>query len=382
MKKGRSFAELYKALPAPVRGIAYPFLMSLRLLRLLRPDLWLIQGRERSSGLPLSLVFAGHPTTKVFIKDVIFGESCRESRIGPTWSWKIAGAARGAGGDSTILALAAHSSVASLFDLQTWFVMPGWVRGEIPMPPAPEVMRNNRVQSDLRRIRKNQLTYTVTRDPECLRAFYDNMYIPHITSVYGASAFLDTYEHLKILMKNADLLIVRMNGEDVGGSLIVYEPAGPHIRNFGIANGSEDLLFAGVGGALYYFPMQHLMKKGFTKLNCGLSRSFLRDGVLNFKRKWNMRISDVSTETIAWRFMADTPATRAFLLNNPFIISQRGELSGLVFTDSDGPPHREWIAETRKRFSIAGLSDILMCNLRAKDGSGRGVTPRDISKTI
>ena len=374
----RLIAEWYKALPAPVKRMAQPILFPIRLARLLWQDPWLMEGHERSSGLPISLVFAGHPKTRFFIRELIFRDSCRESRLGPAGFWRMAGAARGPGGDAAIQAVAMHASVARLFDAREWFLLPGWVQGEIPMPPGAEVMQNNSVKSDRRRIRKNGLTYTVTRDPGRLRAFYDHMYVPHITSTYGDSAHLDTYECLKGLLGNADLLMVLKDGVDVGGSLIVYEPDAPRVRNFGVARGNEDFLFAGVGAALYYFPMLYLAKKGFTRMNCGLSRSFLCDGVLNFKRKWDMRIMDVSSETIALRFRADTPATRAFLLNNPFIISRRGQLSALVFVERDGPPPGDMITGTRKRFFYRGLSDILICNLRAKDQSGRGVAPADL----
>ena len=89
--------------------------------------------------------------------------------------------------------------------------------------------------------------------------------------------------------------------------------------------------------ALYHFSFLYLKDKGFTKVNFGLSRAFLGDGVFQYKKKWSQRIVGTSTYWYALKVNNPTVETKSFLKRNPFIFEKTGLLYGVIFGDFQKP---------------------------------------------
>jgi len=84
----------------------------------------------------------------------------------------------------------------------------------------------------------------------------------------------------------------------------------------GCARWQHGLCAEGVLGRHVYFCFEHLHKKGFTHVNMGGSRPFLRDGVLTFKRKYSQVITAGRWEGFSLKILSLTPAAKTFLMNN------------------------------------------------------------------
>jgi hypothetical protein len=242
-----------------------------------------------------------------------------------------------------------------------WYDVPGWVTGEVNLPLDPAVLQSDTLRSDLRRIRKNALSYHVTKNTEHFNDFYGHMYVPYVTQAHGDSAVILPHETMRAYFKNCELLRVLRAGQPIAAVLIAYDQPIPRLCSMGIRDARREFVRDGAIGALYHFALGYLQEKGFTKACFGLSRGFLLDGVLQYKRKFGMRLSRAGNEWFAMRILSDGPATRGMLRHVPLVIERDGLLFGVVFLDTDtGVVSEEDFLRLDKRFFVEGLSRLLV----------------------
>ena len=77
--------------------------------------------------------------------------------------------------------------------------------------------------------------------------------------------------------------------------------------------------------------MQYLAEQGFCKLNAGASRASLEGGALQYKKKWEARITPPGCGGFLLRIAKGSPGLTAFLQNNPFISCLNDALDGIIF---------------------------------------------------
>ena len=82
------------------------------------------------------------------------------------------------------------------------------------------------------------------------------------------------------------LLQVMRDNQFLAGVAIDFNGDDPTLRDSGVLNGSSEIKKTGAISASYLFAMNYLASKGYSSVSFGLSRSFLDDGVLNYKRKF------------------------------------------------------------------------------------------------
>ncbi len=54
-----------------------------------RPQVWRLEGRERTSGTPLVIVFAGQLENKNYVAHLAFADSPVEQALGRRWLWAL-----------------------------------------------------------------------------------------------------------------------------------------------------------------------------------------------------------------------------------------------------------------------------------------------------
>jgi hypothetical protein len=150
----------------------------------------------------------------------------------------------------------------------------------------------------------------------------------------------------------------------------------------GIRDGNRDYVKEGAGGALYHFGLQYLQEKGFTKAFLGWSRPFLRDGVLQFKRRWSQRLMASYPNGYGLKILSDTPAAKAFLCNNPFIFKRRGLLHGAVFVAADRPLTADDIQGLDRDYFYPGLSRLFIYCLGQDDPRMPDGLPAELAARI
>jgi hypothetical protein len=353
--------RLHHALPPRLRDLTSVVARRYRIIRRLRPEVWIITGEERGTGLPLSVcLYVTSKEYKSYLLDLIFGSSFSPRYLGRTWLWNAFKAIpRAAAGCSLVIAEVEESHL-KLPGAKSGLVIPAWVYGQVDLPRGPGLLRSKSIQDDLRKIRQHSLEFEVSRDSRRFEDFYQNMYVPYIKARHGGGAFLVQKEAMKAHLDRGELVLVRKQGEYISGTLIIYDPGLAHLAYMGVRDGNRDFVLDGAIAAAHEFSLRHLEKKGYKKISIGRSRPFLRDGALRYKRKWTQKIVAGSPHKFLVNIVSDTNATRAFLQNNPFIFERCGELHGAVFMTGGAPVTQNKLGEIQRAYAYPGLSKLVV----------------------
>lgn len=256
----------------------------------------------------------------------------------------------------------ASESQHTWLDDGTWFSLPEWVRGAISLPLSEEVLRHDSVKTTNRLIRRHGYEYVIKRDEKAFEEFYYRMHEPYIRSIFGnEGACLDSFLHKRAASENFELILVQKKskpGEYLTGFLIIYDPEGPRLWSLGVRDANDDIVREGGISALYTFCFQYLTERGFTTANVGGSRPFLRDGILNFKRRRAQRIIACQWESFGLKILRFTPGVKSFLLQNPFIFRSNGRPHGAIFADA--PLTAEKIIELHHKFFHPGFGRLII----------------------
>jgi hypothetical protein len=338
----------------------------------LRVKVWLIEGEEQHSHLPMRVLCGLRNETKNYLLKVIFGDCYRQRYLGRFWLWNVSRAIPAASPCSMILLWTCDAHLKRFARRNDWFLLPDWVLGEVDLPRDAAATR--RVRGALQKIRQNSLGFQVTRDPRQFDDFYSNMYVPYTRKTFGNCAYIYSHRILKRIFLSGDLLLVEREGKTLAGVLIDYEDSTPHLFLLGVRDADRAAVRDGAGGAaLFYFGLQYLQEKGHEKALLGWSRPFFRDGVLEFKRRWSQVICDSRYWGFGLRVLSPTLAVKSFLRNNPFMFKQDDLLYGAVFLDADKPLSPRDVQQITKDHLHAGLSGVKI--YRLPQGAARVPAP-------
>jgi hypothetical protein len=325
--------------------------------RYLRP-VWLLEGNERGSGLPLRVLFAGQLENMNYLAHLAFAPTPVKTSLGrrglwrllpPGTTWPLRGA--------DLLFLEMPERLRRRYEKRFEFFIPSWVGGEVDLAHARERWQRSRhAKEDLRRMRNRQMTIEVTRDAAAFEMFYSQMYLPYIRTTYGDRAFLMSREDMVAAHDHAELVFLKVHGEAVIGQIVLYERTQVRAWSRGVKDGDRAHLKGGTMNALDYLLFQYLTGQGHRSVHMGASRPFLCDGVLNYKKRLGMRITDHGGRWLALRYRADSPGARSFLAGNPFIHADGQRLKGAVFGDPVALGSEQACAHYCAQYEIAGLS--------------------------
>jgi hypothetical protein len=331
-------------------------------LRRLRVELWIVEGEERSSHLPLKVLCGLRGETKNYLLKLIFGDRYRQGCLGRFWLWKVLRAVPPEAADcSLVVVWTCGSHLKRFARTGDWFLLPEWVQGEMDLPRDAAATR--RLRGNLQRVRQHGFQYEVTRDGQQFDDFYRNMYVPYTCKMFGDCAYVYSHRQLRRIFRCCDLLLVEQDKQTVGGVLLDYRYAKPRMRVLGIRDADRNHVKNGAVCAIYEFSSQYLQGQGHKKVQLGWSRPFLRDGVLEFKRKWSQVIVGGRYWGFGLRVASPTPAVRSFLRENPFILTRDGRLHAACFVDADATIADDEIERIKKEHSHTGLAGVEILRL-------------------
>jgi len=332
-----------------------------------RPRVWRLEGRERVSGVPLVIVFAGQLQNKNYVAYLAFADPSVEQALGRRWLWTLLppkGKRESDGVDVRIVEL--YESQHRWLRARFQFFVPIWIGGELDLQRAvARLHRSKNAKSDLRRMRKNETTFEVTKNRDTFEDFYSNMYLPYIKNRYGDRAFAMSHEDMVGKLGCSELVFVKVRGERVAGHILLYEDNRARAWSIGVKDGDHSYVKAGAMKALNYLTSQYLVERGYKALHMGGSRPFLLDGVLRHKRELRVRISDHTKRYFSLSLTEGSVGTRAFLANNPFVYESQGMYRGALFIDPDLPLSPERLREFYDEYHMDGLAGLSLFDARA-----------------
>lgn len=317
--------------------IHHPSTMFLRLresVRRCKDHVWFLEGLERSTQAPLTIGYAGSRANKSFISHLAFGTPPKEQYRGKSWIWDVPKTSPDSGARCNVVVAEVNPALRYALYGTQGFYLPTWVGVEADLAAsAVRFKQSKNVKTDIDTIRKNGFSYDVASDEKRFDEFYYNMYVPYIAKVYADRAFVTSYNDMKKSLSNSELILVKRGDEYISGTMLVREKGRVRGLSLGVKNGDTSLVKAGAIAASYYFSITHLLERGHKKLHFGASRPMLRDGVLQFKKKWGINIVDATDKGLCIMPRDQSGGVKGFLLNNPFIYREKGKLYGGVFSD-------------------------------------------------
>ena len=342
---------------------------SLNLIRTIRNKIrsnikfwiWLISGTELHSGEHFTILYAGNRLSKNYIVNLVFGDEYDEIELGMKWlknNFRIAKLAKQKIQDCSMMILEVNERLHNLIKRKKDFYIPLWVRGEVDIPLT---VSKKSMKNDLRIIRKNNLKLEVTTEKSQFDKFYHDMYLPYMRYRHGNRLLALGYNELMRHWESGtcELLLIKKDNEHIAGQVILFEENSPRLLTLGIKDGNPCYLKYGAGAACYYLASSYLAKHGYTSLHLGGSRAFLKDGVLQFKRRRGLRLISKSKEGFLVKPLSPSPGLKGFFLSNPFICTHRGRLHAAIFVEDDEVYScDESLDDLCKNYYLNGLSKV------------------------
>lgn len=357
---------MYRLLRAitPLRAVAR---FVRKLYSRYRPQVWCLEGRERASGVPLVIVFAGQLENKNYLAHLAFANSPAEQILGRRWLWMLLPPKQRRDSDNVDLRIVElYGSQRHWLGARFQFFVPIWIGGELDLQRAvARQHRSRNARKDLQRMRKNETTYEVTQNREAFEDFYSNMYLPYIRNRYGNRAFRMSHEEMMGKLGCSELFFVKVRGERVAGDILLYEGDRARAWSTGVKNGDPSYVKAGAMKALDYLRCQYLTERGYKTLQMGGSRPFLLDGVLRHKRGHGVRVSSHKKRYFSLSLTAGSAGAAAFVANNPFIYESQGAYRGALFIEPDLPLSPERLRELHDEYHMDGLAGLTLFDARA-----------------
>ena len=125
--------KLNSKVPVRLRWIASPLIYFYRFCRLipkLRLKLWILTGDERSSQMPLSILYADTDRNAQgninmnFLLGLMFGETYQKEYLGRAWMWNSQKVIAKKGQSCSLTVVHVHDSLRKLLGSKNWFYIP------------------------------------------------------------------------------------------------------------------------------------------------------------------------------------------------------------------------------------------------------------------
>jgi hypothetical protein len=152
--------------------------------------------------------------------------------------------------------------------------------------PVSEIFKKKWIKDQRRKIQEFQPEFS--DDPADLDFFIDSLYLPYIQNRHEDANILKKIFLKRQMDKNGDLCFLKKDGRIVAGALNNRVGDTYHFVVLGLID--DKYLGQGAIAALYYNCILRAQEKGAKYIEFGISRPFISDGLLNYKRRWGGQI--------------------------------------------------------------------------------------------
>ncbi len=315
-----------------------------------------LEGRLPDTGTELAILTNGSPTARKHLAmDVLGGEST-ESPPGRAWRRKLIPCARRAAAD--VLLIGGIPRSRSLGSNQT-IVCCRWLRSETDFDSVLERMRKSQyIKRRVNMFKKHDLKFEMTKDPERIKDFHYNMYLPFMQQRFPTTANATRFKVLQRMMDNLELALARQGDTYIAG--ILFQARGNTLVYWevGYKDGDPVHMKTGAAVALKYHAFLTCVDRGFTKISFGYTSPFLRDGVLRYKKNWGVRLVDEGQAGTLIIPVTGSPRTQEFFEQTPMICIRDNKLVGTVFVRPDAIQSQKQLTQLHKEFYYDGMDHL------------------------
>ena len=306
-------------------------------------EMYLLQGREKYSGSPLTVLFIGNQKSFRFLEDILFMQISIRKSIGKMiMGENILYKLKKSSIDCDAVFIKCDVFYTSYWRKKNFTIIPEWISMTLDISGSSEMIYkklSDGAKDDIRKIKKYSYTYELSEDSDKLYFFYKKMYLPYICMRYGSSAVCVTYFAMRLLFERDNkLMLIKQKDKYLAGSMFSVRNNKITATYTGIKDGNIEYLKQGVGAASYYFLIHWAKQEGIETLNFGTCRPFIDEGVFRYKRKWGATMAKQDGFTsgiIAFKPFNYSNGLKSFLLNNPFVSIDEDKLQITIFKEKN-----------------------------------------------
>lgn len=342
----------------------------LRKLRgMLRPRLLVFEDEQSIAEQPLVTAMLVNGPERDYLKKTFYPKGCVVRSDAPVWSWRLRRRVKETHAD-LLVCLSEDGCKPRWVQRVEHYTIPVWIRGEIRFDKVDELRAVSRnLKQDYKRIERNGLEYRVTREREQFQQFYDSMLIPYAKQAHGDSAYiLGCDEFMRETAVDAELLLICKGDDVIAGQVLRYGGAIPQLWMLGMNTRCGDPVKLGALIACYVFSIQHLRDKGYEVMQAGSSKAFLSDGVIQFKRKWGLEITEARKPVFLLQVLGRGERVRQLLCKMPFCCNENGLHVAQVFLDNISELTTGKVIELDKLYNLAGIDHMNINILEGQSG--------------
>jgi len=371
---------MYDGLPVGVRIFIGPVLEPayfkvkriLSIVSQLRQPVYQFKGKGRwGDGALTTLVYGEGRGMLPYILDRLYADKPTMKRLGKVFIGKVKSQIESGIPKADLVLVGIDEIFSRFLSRQGFEVIPEWVMFKLDLArPLPTGKRNKRLQENLRKIRKYEYSFEVTREPTKLEYFYHHMYLSHAAKKYGELSLVGGFRHVWKIFEKGGLLLVNRGNECIAGFLIQIDDKNISVRYSGVKDGKIEYVSQGALAACYYFAISWAKDKGYDCVYFGHCRPFFNDGVFLHKKTWGMAIMKSNRLTFDGKAVFGMKVCNYqqglldFLVKNPFISIDQGKLKGLIFTQQDHPLTLEEVQALVGTYHIPGIDSFVIASVQ------------------
>lgn len=255
-----------------------------------------------------------------------------------------------------------------------------------PLPETDDALmadlKTSTTREDLRRIRKAGFTFRVTRDPDAVRSFHTDHYLPSLKGRFPEDGIIESLAHFEQrLAKGGEVLCADLDGQWVAGIFNLVAADRYVLGYLGIRNADDAVRQMRVTSGLLVESFRRGVALGKPQASVGLSLPLLGKGPVWFKAKWGAELRDLNGVG-GLHLLLDLrhESIRRMLSDSPIL--HRGADSTLVATgwlEAGEKPLRDALRETARypgvtRWHLLATPETLAAS-RAELSQASGVVP-------
>lgn len=296
-----------------------------------------LTGPEKSSGVPMRMLYLGEGKSLDYIKTIFFQNSPNDS-IETRYSLpQILCGIRPKIDGYDLRVCEFTPRIMKFIRSSSSFKIPDWIEQEILLDGIWEDVvarfRKNTRTTDLRKVRKYNFAHDIVTDGKSIEYFYDILYLPYLTQRFGDAFDVIDRDWLISVGEEGGLLRILDGDRVIAGVVIHYGEGYLDWIWTGALTGEDTEQENGAFSSLYYHSIKYAHDKGFPSIKLNNSRAFLNDGLYRYKRKWGARItkSRSSDTELLLDFDFRSKAAQHWLGSSPFLTERDGSFYANIF---------------------------------------------------
>jgi len=378
-KSQRLLPALYELLPADVRNFVGPVLEPsyftvkrvLSIVSQLHLPVYQFQGKSIwGEGTLTTLLFGEGRGMLPYILNLLYADKPMKKGLGKIFIGNVKSDINSYGPNADLVLIGMDEFFSRFLSQRGFVVLPEWIMFKMDLTkPFPRGGKNKGLSNNLRKVRKYQYSFEMTRDFAKFENFFHHMYLPYAANKYGELSLVGGFRDLKKIFEKGVLLLVSRGNDCIAGSLLQMNDKTISARYLGVKDGNFKYVEKGVLAACYYFTITWAGEKRYKWVDFGHCRPFLNDGAFYHKKTWGMEVMKsvrpmLATKAVfGMKVCSHQQGLLDFLAKNPFISLDHGKLKGLIFHQQDHPLTLEEIQALNKTYYIPGIDSFVISSL-------------------